>query len=151
MTPDPIGLLGMDPNLYGYALNNPIMVTDPLGLSGVSCSRDCERQPIFKYSLPEYYAKFKQFLEPYVVGGGFLVAGGVVTYAGIITTGVGYGSMPATGPFGFIVGTSGLVVTGVGGSMVTVGLDIYVDEFRCRFDLPEWVDVIPNFELLPHN
>lgn len=32
LTPDPIGLLGMDPNLYGYVLNNPINLIDPEGL-----------------------------------------------------------------------------------------------------------------------
>jgi len=32
LTPDPIGLAGMDPNLYGYVQNNPINLIDPLGL-----------------------------------------------------------------------------------------------------------------------
>jgi len=32
ITPDPIGLVGMDPNIYGYALNNPVINTDPHGL-----------------------------------------------------------------------------------------------------------------------
>ncbi len=32
LTPDPIGLAGMDPNLYGYVLNNPVNFVDPLGL-----------------------------------------------------------------------------------------------------------------------
>ncbi len=34
MRPDPIGLAGMDPNIYGYVLNNPINAIDPLGLWG---------------------------------------------------------------------------------------------------------------------
>ncbi|MCP4370071.1 MAG: RHS repeat-associated core domain-containing protein [Deltaproteobacteria bacterium] len=29
---DPIGLAGMDPNIYGYVLNNPVNWVDPLGL-----------------------------------------------------------------------------------------------------------------------
>ncbi|MEW6670775.1 MAG: RHS repeat-associated core domain-containing protein [Thermodesulfobacteriota bacterium] len=32
LTPDPVGLAGMDPNLYGYVLNNPVNMIDPLGL-----------------------------------------------------------------------------------------------------------------------
>ena len=32
LTPDPIGLVGMDPNIYGYVLNNPINYVDPQGL-----------------------------------------------------------------------------------------------------------------------
>ena len=32
LTPDPIGLAGMDSNLYGYVLNNPINLIDPYGL-----------------------------------------------------------------------------------------------------------------------
>lgn len=31
-TPDPIGLAGMDPNLYDYVRNNPINFMDPIGL-----------------------------------------------------------------------------------------------------------------------
>jgi RHS repeat-associated protein len=33
--PDPIGLEGMDPNLYGYVQNNPINHIDPEGLTGL--------------------------------------------------------------------------------------------------------------------
>ncbi len=29
---DPIGLAGMDPNLYGYVLNDPVNLVDPIGL-----------------------------------------------------------------------------------------------------------------------
>jgi RHS repeat-associated protein len=32
LRPDPIGLSGTDPNLYGYVLNNPLNSMDPLGL-----------------------------------------------------------------------------------------------------------------------
>ncbi len=32
ITPDPIGLAGLDPNIYGYVQNNPINLIDPLGL-----------------------------------------------------------------------------------------------------------------------
>ncbi len=32
LTPDPIGLAGMDPNLYGYVLNNPVNFIDPYGM-----------------------------------------------------------------------------------------------------------------------
>jgi len=32
LTPDPIGLAGMDPNLYGYVLNDPVNAVDPSGL-----------------------------------------------------------------------------------------------------------------------
>jgi RHS repeat-associated protein len=35
LRPDPIGLAGMDPNLYGYVLNNPVNAIDPLGLHGI--------------------------------------------------------------------------------------------------------------------
>lgn len=32
LTPDPIELARMDPNLYGYVLSNPVNLIDPLGL-----------------------------------------------------------------------------------------------------------------------
>ena len=32
LTPDPIGLAGIDPSLYGYVLNDPINMIDPWGL-----------------------------------------------------------------------------------------------------------------------
>ncbi len=32
MRADPIGLAGMDPNIYGYVLNNPVNLIDPYGL-----------------------------------------------------------------------------------------------------------------------
>ncbi len=32
LTADPIGLAGMDPNLYRYVLNNPVNLVDPWGL-----------------------------------------------------------------------------------------------------------------------
>ena len=32
LTPDPLGLAGMDPNLYGYVGGNPINYIDPFGL-----------------------------------------------------------------------------------------------------------------------
>ncbi len=35
LTPDPIGLEGMDPNIYGYVRNNPVNSFDPQGLKEV--------------------------------------------------------------------------------------------------------------------
>ncbi len=32
MRADPIGLAGMDPNIYGYVLSNPVNLIDPWGL-----------------------------------------------------------------------------------------------------------------------
>jgi RHS repeat-associated protein len=137
---DPLGFEGGGLNLYVYAANNPIMFMDPTGL--------CDTTGL---NIAEIYAKVESALKPYLVGGGLIVTGSVTTAAGIITTGAGYGSMPATGPAGFVVGTTGLVVTGVGAAGITVGLDVYSDEFRHRLGLPEWFDVLPGFELLPQH
>ena len=61
----------------------------------------------------------------------------------------GYGSILATGPAGVIVGTTGVLVTVTGAAQFTLGLDVYADELRHRLGLPEWFDVLGNFELSP--
>ena len=40
---DPLGFVGNDPNLYGYVHNDPLRLTDPLGLK--ADSGDCPRKP----------------------------------------------------------------------------------------------------------
>jgi len=117
----------------GYVLNNPVNLIDPLGL----------------LNLAETYAKFEIAMKPYVVGGALVVTGGVTTVAGAVTTYAGFISTSATGPAGVLVGATGLVVTGAGVAGFALGLDVYSDELRRRFGLPEWFDVMRNFELLP--
>ena len=116
--------------LYGYCLNDPINAIDPFGL----------------FDLLGTYAKIESALKPYVVGGALVVTGGVTTVAGAITTYAGFISTPSTGPAGVLVGTTGLVVTGVGVTSFTLGLDVYADELRRRLGLPEWFDIMRNFE-----
>ena len=111
-------------------LNDPVNAVDPLGLINIA----------------EAYAKAEGALKPYVVGGALVVTGGVTTAAGVITAGAGFASIPETGPAGVLVGTTGLVVAGVGVTGVAVGLDVYADELRRRLGLPEWFDVMRNFE-----
>ena len=112
-------------------LNNPINAIDPLGL----------------FDLVGAFAKVEGALKPYVVGAGLVVTGGVTAVAGGAATVVGYGSIPATGPAGVLVGTTGVLVFVAGAAEVALGLDVYADELRRRLGLPEWFDVIRNFEL----
>ena len=127
---DPIGFDGGDTDLYGYVLNNPLNAIDPLGF----------------LSLPEAYARVEGALKPYIIGGALVVTGGVTAMAGAITAGVGLVSIPETGPAGVLVSATGFVVAGAGIAGLAVGLDVYADELRRRLCLPEWFDVIPNFE-----
>jgi RHS repeat-associated protein len=130
---DPILFAGGDTDLYGYCLNDPVNFVDPSGL----------------LNLAEAYAKIESALKPYVVGGALVVTGGAIAAAGAVTTYAGFISTPATGPAGVLVGTTGLVVTGAGVAGFVLGLDVYADELRRRLGLPEWFDVIRNYELLP--
>ena len=50
---------------------------------------------------------------------------------------------------GALITCAGLTVTAAGMTKFTLGLDVYADELRRRLGLPEWFDVIRNFELLP--
>ena len=92
------------------------------------------------------FAKFEGALKPYVVGGALVVTGGVTTVAGAITTVAGFVSIPETGPAGALVTAVGASVTVTGVAQFTLGLDVYADELRRRLGLPEWFDVIRNFE-----
>jgi RHS repeat-associated protein len=127
---DPIGFAGGDTDQYGYVINNPVNAVDPLGL----------------FDLVGTYAKVEGALKPYVVGGALIVTGGVTTVAGAVTTAVGFASIPETGPAGALVTAVGGAVTITGLAQFTIGLDIYSDELRRRLGLPEWFDIMRNFE-----
>ncbi len=88
-------------------------------------------------------------LEPYVVAGGMVTSGAVVIGAGAVTTVAGYGSMPATGPAGAVIGTVGIGTTISGVGIFTIGVDIYSDQLRHKLDLPDWFDVISDFDFFP--
>jgi RHS repeat-associated protein len=130
---DPIFFRSRQYNLYGYVRNNPLNFVDPLGL----------------ITLPDIYAKIETFMQPYTIGGALVVTGGASVFAGSTLTVAGYSSVPETGPAGILVGTTGVIVTTTGAGMFTLGLDVYSDELRYRLGLPEWFDVIKDFELLP--
>jgi hypothetical protein len=100
--------------------------------------------------LTEAFVAVERAAEPYVVGGALVVTGGVTFVAGAVTTVGGYGSIPKTGPAGFLVGNIGALVAGTGVTQVALGLDVYADELRRRFDLPGWFDVWRDFEFFPH-
>jgi len=65
LTPDPIGLAGMDPNLYRYVKGNPANLVDPKGLAGIgggayfvggaevslSTSTCCERDTLYNVKI----------------------------------------------------------------------------------------------------
>lgn len=132
LTPDPIGL-GGGTNLYTYVGNNPINRNDPLAL----------------LSIAEAWGRIEGAAKPYLVGGGLVVTGAYTMYAGAITTGAGFISIPTTGPAGAFVVAVGMTVTVTGAAQFTLGLDVYADELRHVFGLPKWFDVIRGFELLP--
>jgi hypothetical protein len=90
----------------------------------------------------EAYGHIEGALKPYLVAGGLVVTGAATAVAG-------YGSIPATGPAGVLVGTTGVLVAGAGAAQFVLGLDVYSDEIRYRLGLPVWFDVIRGFELLP--
>jgi RHS repeat-associated protein len=121
-------------NLHVYVANNPINSIDRSGL----------------LDLTEAFVAVERAAEPYVVGGALVVTGGVTFVAGAVTTVGGYGSIPKTGPAGFLVGNIGALVAGTGVTQVALGLDVYADELRRRFDLPGWFDVWRDFEFFPH-
>ena len=94
ISPDPIGFLGLDTNLYRYVENNPINFIDPSGL-----------------------LKFKDVLDyakaaSKVVAGGAVIATGVVV-GGLIATG--------TGGLGLVAGTAVGGTIAVGGAYLIYG------------------------------
>jgi len=139
---DPIGFDGGDVNLYGYAGNNPIMGVDPWGR--------CQQSSWLNTSInmANVYIKIENFLSPYIVGATMVGAGGVVTVVGGITALVGLASIPETGPAGALIGIAGLKVAVVGAGTVALGLDVYTDTLRTQFNLPKWLDLIPNIQLM---
>ncbi len=94
LRPDPIGLAGMDPNLYGYVLNNPVNFVDPYGLIR--------------------WGQVGTGVASLVGGGITLVTGGVVTAIGIGE----FGTIPVSGPVGFLMG---IHTVGVGGTLMITG------------------------------
>ena len=78
-----------------------------------------------------------------------IIAGAETGRHGIILTASGFGSEPETGLAGILIGTTGLGVTSLGLLQIGIGVDIYADMLRNEFGLPEWFDIIHNFELLP--
>jgi RHS repeat-associated protein len=132
LTPDPIGPMG-GINLFEYSQNNPLCLVDPFGLMDIG----------------EAYGYIEGALKPYLVAGGLVVTGAATSVAGGALAITGYGSIPATGPAGLLVGTTGVLVAGAGVAQFVLGLDVYSDEIRYRLGLPIWFDVIRGFELLP--
>lgn len=116
-----------------YVRNDPVNWVDPYGLMSVG----------------DAFAKFEMALEPYVIGGGMVVGGAIVTGAGAVATVSGYGSMPVTGPVGAITGTAGVLTTVAGAALFTTGIDIYADQLRHELGLPAWFDVISAFDFFP--
>ena len=51
---DPIGLAGMDPNLYGCVSNNPVNLADPWGLDPFSGIKQPMRVPAFRKEVSAY-------------------------------------------------------------------------------------------------
>ena len=100
-------------------------------------------------SILDIFVKVELALEPYVVAGGMVTSGVAIIGAGVVTTVTGYGSMPATGPAGALIGTAGVMTTISGVGIFTTGVDIYSDQLRDSLDLPDWFDVIPDFDFFP--
>jgi len=127
---DPIGFLGGDVNLFRYVGNDPGNWVDPFGLLNFS----------------DAYSRIEGTFKPYLIGGALVVTGGISAIAGVVTFSTGIMSIPEIGPAAFLITSAGTLVIISGVGQFILGLDIYVDEFRRRLNLPVWFDVVPNFE-----
>jgi len=116
-----------------YLSDSPTNGIDPYGLINIG----------------DAFAAVDMAIEPYVVAGGMVVSGAVVAGVGAAAAVAGYGAIPATGPTGAIVGTAGVGTTVGGVGILSTGIDIYSDQLRHTFDLPDWFDLIPEFDFFP--
>ncbi|MBL6970673.1 MAG: RHS repeat-associated core domain-containing protein [Desulfobacterales bacterium] len=118
LTPDPVGLAGMDPNLYGYVLNNSINLVDPLGLiveaDPFNPAPNIPKNMLAPNPITGLMPGADSTTGPmafYGAGASLIIIGGDLTVygAGMIATG---------GPVGWIGGTivtvTGIVIWGSG-------------------------------------
>ena len=99
-------------------------------------------------NLPKTYLKISGKMERYLVPTGLIVTGGVVVFAGNLTTGAGIMSIPETGPFGAVPVVAGQIVAVAGYGMIVVGADTLLGQINQVLGLTDGFDIIPGFDLL---
>ncbi|NOY86775.1 MAG: hypothetical protein GXP52_05700 [Deltaproteobacteria bacterium] len=99
----------------------------------------------------EFFAKLEMRIEPYAVAGGMVFSGAITTACGVVTIAVGFSTIPTTGPAGVLVAAGGAATSVVGAGMFVGGMDIYSDQLREKFNLPEWFDLAPDINVFSHH
>jgi len=130
---DPIGLAGMDPNIYGYVLNDPVNAVDPFGLESILPGS----------GFPDYKptnVDWGKVTGNQIIGGFIIGTGAIITTGGIVITGAMlYGehvlSIPSVGlslamiPHTLAIGGN---IIGVGGTFIAIGWNMLNKEDPCN-------------------
>ncbi len=127
---DPIGLAGMDPNIYGYVLNDPVNMVDPFGLESILPGSGF---PDYKPTNVELTSN--QIIGGFIIGSGVIIATGGIVITGAILYGEGALSISSVGlslamiPHTLAIGGS---IIGVGGTFIAIGWNMFNEDGACN-------------------